>query len=82
MGKPSVDLGEFIARSRPTRLQCSVGVLVSQLDDEQRERFTAAVGHPGITATAISSVLADWGHDLPARILQRHRRGDCTCPQS
>ena len=49
-------------------------MVVTELSEEQREALDQALAHPKFTPTAISVVLADWGHDVNPDKVARHRR--------
>lgn len=79
---PSPSLADAIAANvRKRGPRCGVTLLDEQLAEPQRADFRAALGNGTIPSTAISKGLATLGHDLPFLTIQRHRRGDCDCPQ-
>ena len=57
------------------------GVLEEAGDTENLEALRAALAKPReeVFGTVIKTVLANWGFDVTAEAVQRHRRGACRC---
>lgn len=77
----SEDLSEFIALSRPRRLECSVKTALRHLPAAQRRKvIDAFAADPGlITHQAISDWLKQHNVDVRANTIARHRKGRCSC---
>lgn len=73
---------ELLADSASRGPACSVGAILSEMDDATRAEWLAALAHQRITATKIADRLTRDGWPVKAMTLQRHRRGDCQCPSS
>ena len=73
------DLDEFVALSRPQRLECSVAAALRQLGDDDRRKARAAMGELSITHAAISKWLALRNVKVSGGTVSRHRKGECSC---
>lgn len=74
-----LDLVEMKKKSRRAVTGCGVGRISDALDDEDRATLAEALGDPSITGVAIAEVLTADGHDIAAKTVQNHRRGECSC---
>jgi hypothetical protein len=73
-------LAEELKAYRPSRPRCSFGVILEALSDDDRATVVSALGSP-IPGTHIAKVLTSRGHPLKGETVQRHRKGDCSCPR-
>jgi hypothetical protein len=76
------DLAEFLAAQARERGPCRVGRALEDLEAERRAKLAAALARPDITTTAISRVLASWGHEVSFATISRHRKGECACQRT
>ena len=58
---------------------CSISVILSELDKDDRTALVEALTNPLIAHTAIYRVLANNGFRVNLNTVQRHRRGECRC---
>lgn len=75
----SVDLSEFVALSKPRRVECTMSKALRELKPAKRAQLTAALAEDGITNAAISAWLAQHEIKVTAPTVSRHRRKDCAC---
>lgn len=60
---------------------CSVGLLLSTLDDKTADTLRRAMANPHAGGVTISDALREMGHAVAAPAVQRHRRGQCRCTE-
>lgn len=61
--------------------QCRVGLLLSELDADDRVALETAL--LGTTySTVLAEVLSQQGHEITDDPINRHRKGRCKCPRS
>lgn len=69
---------------RASRQQCSVGVLLDDLPEEQAKKLSDMMDGHKVSAAAIARVLHKHGYLVSDRTIARHRRrgggAGCTCP--
>lgn len=58
---------------------CSVRLLFGELNAEDQAALTEALADDRVPGTAIERALLKEGHRLAAHVIQRHRRGMCSC---
>jgi hypothetical protein len=58
---------------------CSVQLLLADLDEDDRQVLTEALADTKIAGTAIARALLKEGHRVGSHVLNRHRRGMCSC---
>ena len=75
-------LDEVAAEVRhPGTKMCTVAVVLDDADPDVRDGLITTVRDPKrYSAAAIERALKKRGVKLPQTVIQRHRRGDCTCP--
>jgi hypothetical protein len=62
---------------------CGIKVLMDSLPEDEREVLTGALRmDSGWGHTALKNILADEGHPVTVKIIERHRRKECTCGQA
>lgn len=71
-----LDLSEFEERGRYRA--CKVRTILAQLDDEHREKLTAALSG-SFAHTKIAEVVTGWGYPLSDSAVGAHRRKVCSC---
>lgn len=79
MPEPSSFLDEVIIDSSKTGSKCTMGVLLDSLPDDLRVQVEEAMATPAAAGTSIARVLTARGYPCRAGVVQRHRRGGCTC---
>lgn len=69
------------AQSTRTRgPRCSLGVLITTLDDTDRKALIAALDpNSGVEGSVIASALSLEGHKIKGHTVRRHRNGECGC---
>lgn len=77
-------LADRLALTTPsaTGTECSIGRILAQLDNTERDALLAALGTPeqrGLPAPAIYSALVAEGHKPSLQQINRHRSGQCRC---
>lgn len=77
-------LSDRLANVSPpaTGSECSVGAILTKLDDGDRAVLLTALGTPerrGLPAPAIYSALVAEGHKPSLQQINRHRSGQCRC---
>lgn len=66
--------------------QCTVGKVISLLEQSDALALQTAIADPLIPLSQISIVLGEYGHSVKARTLLRHRsrgmagKDQCACP--
>jgi len=77
---------EFLAETGKKKSPCSIGILISQLDENDRKRVKDALEDDRVSARAIAIVLGRWygnasgkGIDVQPQRVYRHRTGVCSC---
>jgi transcription elongation factor GreA-like protein len=58
---------------------CSVKILLKDLPAEDAKALREAMADERVPGTAIERALFKEGHRLAAHVIQRHRRGMCSC---
>lgn len=61
--------------------ECSIPTILAALPPDQAEFARLALANPHAPGTEIARSLADLGHKVAVCTVQRHRRGDCRCPE-
>ena len=82
MAEKSVNdlLSEIRIQQRATsRLRCSMGVVLSQLDPQDREAVQQALADHSIFGSTIAKVLKARGYEVKSLAVNRHRRRTCAC---
>lgn len=79
MAKPAVDLSEFEAHRKQVGPECSIGLIIEKLTEQQRVNLDAALADRSITTSQIRRVMVEWGHPVSHSTVQRHRRKECLC---
>lgn len=76
-------LADELGALRPARMGvgCSVGYALAQMDDKERAATLDAFADPRKQGTGIAEVLSNHGYEVNGRSIQRHRRGECSCPR-
>jgi hypothetical protein len=59
---------------------CGVELLLNSLSPEEQAELTEAIAS-SVEGSALARALAGRGHRVPSQTIQRHRRGECTCPR-
>ncbi len=70
----AVSLDEFAAAGQLPNTRC----WFQRLNDEQREKVTAAYG-AGYSQRTIAKVVSDWGVSVRRTQVGEHLRGACSC---
>lgn len=66
---------------------CSVGILLSKLDEPVRSKLTSIMMNPNVQSGKLAELMADFGlHVSSSDVLRRHRRrmigkDGCKCPR-
>lgn len=58
---------------------CTVGLIITDLDEEGRRDLSQAMDNPRVQHAAIAAGLHMVGHKVDAQTVSRHRRGLCSC---
>jgi hypothetical protein len=58
---------------------CTISVILSELDKDDRSALVAALTDKTVEHTAIYKVLTRNGFRVSIHTVQRHRRGECLC---
>jgi hypothetical protein len=78
MATPKGSLSAFEAKAKDNRHnKCWWNV--HDLTDEQRADLNVAFAAGHITHEVIRLVLKDWGYEVAATSVSRHRKGECSC---
>ena len=56
---------------------CSVCIVISLMDEEDRADLQIALDDPVYTSMGIARAMKSEGYEVSGQTLQRHRRGDC-----
>jgi hypothetical protein len=85
-----MSLAESLSQIRTRQVnkgpQCSVGRVISLLNESDAAALEIAIADPVIPLSQISIALNDHGHSVKARTLLRHRsrgiagKDQCACP--
>lgn len=75
------DLAEFVALSKPRRLECGMRRVLRELAPADRRKLEAALAADDIRHTAISRWLANRNVKLAADTVKRHRKRECSCDE-
>lgn len=60
--------------------KCSVGILLTELDDLDAKALTKALEpNSGFKGSDIASALRSEGYHMKGHTVQRHRNGECGC---
>lgn len=73
------DLAEFIELSKLGRVECSVSVVLRDLNDDDRRKLEAALASDEVRHAAISKWLAKRDYRVGGQTISRHRKGECHC---
>jgi hypothetical protein len=69
--------------SKPGAKTCSIGFILSQLNEAQREKFEELL-ESNVRGTTVSALLQRYGYVVSSETVQRHRRrkivAGCRCP--
>ncbi len=60
---------------------CSIGLVIAEMSDEQRELMNGALRNQRVRGSDITRALQSNGHAISKWSLAHHRRGDCSCPK-
>lgn len=60
---------------------CTVALLLTTLTPDDTQWLRTVLADPYETSAGIARTLNTEGHRASQTALQRHRRGDCACPQ-
>jgi hypothetical protein len=62
---------------------CGIKVLMDGLSEDERAALEKALKmDSGWGHTALKIILVDEGHSVSVKIIERHRRKECTCGQA
>lgn len=77
----SLDLGAQLRASQPPVKgpPCTMGVILSELDKDDRSALVEALIDRTVEHTTIYRVLTGNGFKVSINTVQRHRRGECRC---
>ena len=73
----TVDLSEFRRRSVPKK--CTFATTVETLDENDQEKFFAAIKEFDITIARIIEIGLDRGITITESVARKHRKGNCVC---
>lgn len=59
--------------------ECSISIMLRQMDDETAALAIAAMSNPYAGSTSIVDAITERGHKVSRAAMQRHRRGECRC---
>ncbi|MFI8265279.1 hypothetical protein [Streptomyces sp. NPDC085665] len=69
----------------PRGPQCTVGIILNELDTGTAQKVREVLETPGISSTQIADTLTSSGHRVQAPAVARHRRrggsNGCRCPR-
>lgn len=77
MGTTSAFSEALAVEQAPQGAECSVGILLREVDADTSGEIRAALDDPGVQHAQISRALKTIGHSISAMTIGRHRRGDC-----
>ncbi|MER7937930.1 MULTISPECIES: hypothetical protein [unclassified Streptomyces] len=82
----STALAQLMTEPAPLRgARCTVGVILTALDDGTATKLTELMEAESVTSTRIADVLTSNGHPVQAPSVARHRRrgasNGCRCPR-
>jgi len=72
-----IDIEEFQGGRRPNAICWR---RKARLTPEQEAKLDAALASPDITSRTITDVLNAWGVQIGENVVNKHRRGNCSCP--
>lgn len=67
------------AAKGPSRLPCTIAVILAALTPEDRADLEAALADRSIGHRIIAEVLSAEGHPVKQGTVSRHRGGQCSC---
>lgn len=65
--------------TRPNRLRCSVGVMLSEMPDDDRKTAESWLANPVYSAPALLSRFQDEDYICKITSIGHHRRKRCSC---
>lgn len=72
-----LDALKAVEEDRPTN--CPVGIILADLDDDDRTGLQLVLDGNSIDSVALTKVLRDQGYTLGQRAVANHRRNICSC---
>lgn len=66
-------------KSRNRGPHCTLGLLLTELDDDDRNALLNALNDTDFSGVEIARILSDAGHDMGYWVVNRHRAALCRC---